>query len=336
MKLCCGLLAWAPDLCLALLLAAQMLRAAASLETLQCEGPATTGKRSCQTDDDDDDVTHPGEDGFQVKGYTFSEPFHLIVSYDWLILQSPAVPIFEGDTLVLRCRAWQDWPLTQVTFYRDASALGPPGQNQEFSIAVAQKSDSGHYHCTGIFKSPGPGSPETASPVAITIQELFAAPVLKASSSEPQEGSPMTLKCQTKLSLQRSATRLFFSFYKDGRTVRSRGGSSALEVPVASIEHSGLYWCEVTTEDSQIRKQSPQLEVRVNAPQKSAAPEVSPLPTPSPEHPSDSSPDPHLHHQMRLLLKLMQDVRVLLGHLVIELRGSHGHLHPRTTEAVDK
>uniref|UniRef100_A0A8C6QGS3 Uncharacterized protein n=2 Tax=Nannospalax galili TaxID=1026970 RepID=A0A8C6QGS3_NANGA len=79
-------------------------------------------------------VTHSKETDFQVKGYTFSEPFHLIVSYDWLILQGPAAPIFEGDPLLLHCRAWQDWPLTQVTFYRDGSALGPPGPKKEFSI----------------------------------------------------------------------------------------------------------------------------------------------------------------------------------------------------------
>ncbi|MBZ3870770.1 Fc receptor-like B [Sciurus carolinensis] len=212
----------------------------------------------------DDDLNDPRETDFQIKGYTFSEPFHLIVSYDWLILQGPAAPIFEGDPLVLRCRAWQDWPLTQITFYRDGSALGPPGPNREFSIAVVQEADSGHYHCSAIFRSPGPGSPETASTLAITVQELFTAPVLRASpSAEPQEGSPMTLSCQTKLPLQRSATHLLFSFYKDGRTMRSRDLSSEFQVPTASVEHSGFYWCEAATEDGQVWKQSPQLEIRV-------------------------------------------------------------------------
>lgn len=89
---------------------------------------------------------------------------------DWLILQSPATVIFEGDPLVLHCRAWQDWPLTQVIFYREGSALGPPGPKREFSIDVVQMSDSGLYHCSGIFRSSGPGARETASPVAITVQ----------------------------------------------------------------------------------------------------------------------------------------------------------------------
>lgn len=93
----------------------------------------------------------------------------LALAADWLVLQGPAAPIFEGDPLVLRCQAWQGWPLAQVTFYRDGSALGAPGPNREFSIAVVQEADSGHYHCSAIFRSPGPGSPETASSVAVMV-----------------------------------------------------------------------------------------------------------------------------------------------------------------------
>ncbi|XP_021100363.1 Fc receptor-like A isoform X1 [Heterocephalus glaber] len=329
-----------------------MASSAAILEILECEGSVSTKESSCHANDDG---TSTEEADFEVKGYTFSEPFHLIVSYDWLILQGPAAPIFEGDSLVLHCQAWQDWPLTQVTFHRDGSALGPPGPKREFSIAVVQEADSGHYHCSGIFRSPGPGSPETASPVSVTVQELFPAPVLKASpSAEPQEGSPVTLSCQTKLSPQRSATRLLFSFYKDGKTVRSRDLSSEFQILTASVEHSGSYWCEAATEDSQVWKHSSQLEVRVQGPsssaasptlnpasQKSAASETSstepprpvpPLATPTSEAPVFCPPDPHLHHQMGILLKHMQDVRVLLGHLVTELRDLSGHRKPETTK----
>ncbi|XDC49917.1 hypothetical protein R6Z07M_001099 [Ovis aries] len=349
----------------ALLWAAQMLlagcHAAASFEALQCEGPASTQQSMCHPEDD---LTDPKEVRFQVKGYTFSEPIHLIVSYDWLILQSPAKPIFEGDPLVLRCQAWQDWPLTQVTFYRDGAALGPPGPSKEISITVAQKADSGHYHCSAVLRSPGPGSPEAASPVALTVHELFRAPVLRVTpSAEPQEGKPVTLSCQTKLPLQRSAARLLFSFYKDGRTVRSRGPSPEFQIPTASEAHSGSYWCEAATEDNQVWKQSPKLEIRVQGPSSSAAPTaltpappqkadapettstkppepLPPLPTPSAKDPDSFSPpqgpDPHLYHQMRVLLKQIQDMRVLLGHLVIELRDLSSHLKLETTKGPAK
>ncbi|XP_037681416.1 Fc receptor-like A isoform X2 [Choloepus didactylus] len=379
MKLGCVLTFWAPYLSPAMLWAAQVLLAAgchavpaasfpgspwavpssaASFESLQCESVTAPG--SVSTEDTDEGAR---EAGFEVKGYTFSEPFHLIVSYDWLILQGPAKPVFEGDPLVLHCRAWQDWPLSQVTFYRDGLALGPPGPNKEFSIAVVQEADSGLYHCSGIFRSPGPGSPEKASAVTITVQELFPAPVLKATpSAEPHEGGPVTLSCQTKLPLQRSATRLLFSFYKDGRTVRSKDLSSEFQVPTASEEHSGSYWCEAATEDNQVWKQSPQLEIRVQgpsksaasptlnpAPQKPAAPETTPteppgplppLPTPPSQDPCFSfrleGPDPHLHHQMGILLKHMEDVRVLLGYMVMELRDLSSRFKPETTKAASK
>ncbi|CAK6439881.1 unnamed protein product [Pipistrellus nathusii] len=328
--------------------AAQVLLAASS-EALQCEGPVSTGDSACHPGDD----RGSGEVDFQAKGYTFSRPLRLVVSYDWLILQGPATPIFEGDPLALRCQAWRGWPLTQVTFYRDGSALGAPGPHREFTIAGVREADSGHYHCSAVFQSPGPGSPETASSVAVTVQELFPAPVLRATPSpSPQEGSAVTLSCQTKLPLQRSATRLLFSFYKGGRAVRGRGLSPELQVPAASEAHSGSYWCEAATEDNHVWKRSPRLEISVQGPSRSGAPPAlnpappksvapgmpaaePPRPLPPPSSPSSGGPgppsplqasDPHLQHRMGLLLRQMQDVRVLLGHLVMELRDLSGHL----------
>ncbi|XP_029394934.1 Fc receptor-like A isoform X3 [Mus pahari] len=191
------------------------------------------------------------------------------------------------------------------------------------------------------------------------LLELFTAPVLKAlPSSEPQEGGSVTLSCQTKLALQRSASRILFSFYKDGRSLSVRGVSSELKIPKASEGHSGSYWCEVVTEDRQISKQSSQLEIRVQDPLNSAYASIlnpalhkptasetppiearGPLPPPpasSAEKPRFSSPDPHLHHQMQFLLKQMQDVRALLGHLVMELRDLSVYLKPGTTKVADK
>uniref|UniRef100_A0A5F5PRH1 Fc receptor like A n=2 Tax=Equus TaxID=9789 RepID=A0A5F5PRH1_HORSE len=193
--------------------------------------------------------------------------------------------------------------------------------------------------------------------------ELFPAPVLRATpSAKPKEGGPVTLSCQTKLPLQRSATRLLFSFYKDGKTVRSTGLSSEFQILKASEAHSGSYWCEAATEDKQVWKQSSKLEIRVQGPsssaasptlnsasQKSAAPEttpkeppkpVPPLSTPSSEDPGFSPPlqvpDPHLYHQMGALLKQLQDMRALLGHLVMELRNLSFHLKLETTKGPAK
>uniref|UniRef100_A0A8C0RQ98 Fc receptor like A n=2 Tax=Canis lupus familiaris TaxID=9615 RepID=A0A8C0RQ98_CANLF len=68
------------------------------------------------------------------------------------------------------------------------------------------------------------------------------------------------------------------------------------------------------------------------APQKSPVPESTPTAFPGPQPPLSTPsknpgfssplqvPDPHLYHQMGILLKQMQDMRALLGHLVMELR----------------
>ncbi|XP_005203619.1 Fc receptor-like A isoform X4 [Bos taurus] len=195
------------------------------------------------------------------------------------------------------------------------------------------------------------------------LLELFRAPVLRVTpSAEPQEGKPVTLSCQTKLPLQRSSARLLFSFYKDGRTMRSRGPSPEFQIPTVSEAHSGAYWCEAATEDNQVWKQSPKLEIRVQGPSRSAAPTtltpapqkpdapettstkppgpLPPLSTPSSKDPDSFSPlqgpDPHLYHQMGVLLKQIQDMRVLLGHLVIELRDLSSHLKLETTKGPTK
>ena len=45
--------------------------------------------------------------------------------------------------------------------------------------------------------------------------------------------------------------------------MRSRGPSPEFQIPTVSEAHSGSYWCEAATEDNQVWKQSPKLEIRV-------------------------------------------------------------------------
>lgn len=55
-----------------------MPSSAARFETLQCERPVSTQDGICHIDED---LRGQREADFQLKGYTFSQPFHLIVSY---------------------------------------------------------------------------------------------------------------------------------------------------------------------------------------------------------------------------------------------------------------
>ena len=63
-------------------------------------------------------------------------------------------------------------------------------------------------------------------------------------SHELCEGSPVTLRCQTKLHSQKSALRLLFSFHKEGRTLQNRSSRPELRIPAAKEGDAGLYWCK--------------------------------------------------------------------------------------------
>lgn len=80
---------------------------------------------------------------------------------------------------------------------------------------------------------------------------------------KPHEGSPLTLRCQTKLHPQRLTSWLLFSFHKEGRILQDRDLNPELCISAARERDSGLYWCEVIPEDGRVQKQSHQLEIRV-------------------------------------------------------------------------
>ncbi|XP_025211192.1 Fc receptor-like protein 6 isoform X1 [Theropithecus gelada] len=185
----------------------------------------------------------------------------------WLYLQAWPNPVFEGDALTLQCQGWKNIPLSQVKFYRDGKFLHFSKESQTLSMGAATVQSRGQYSCTGqVMYIPQIFTP-TSETAMVQVQELFPPPVLSAAPSpEPREGSLVTLRCQTKLHPLRSALRLLFSFYKDSHTLQDRGPHPELCIPGVKEGDSGLYWCEAAPEGGQVQKQSPQLEVRVQAP----------------------------------------------------------------------
>ncbi|CAK7296959.1 high affinity immunoglobulin gamma Fc receptor I isoform X2 [Vulpes vulpes] len=182
---------------------------------------------------------------------------------DWLILQVSGRVFTEGEPLTLRCHGWNNKLVYNVLFYQNGTVLKFSPQNPEFTILKTSLHHNGIYHCSGM----GKHRYESAG-VSITIKELFPAPVLKASLSSPiLEGHVVNLSCETKLLLQRPGLQLYFSFYMGSKTLLSRNTSSEYQILTAKKEDSGLYWCEATTEDGNVVKRSPELELQVLGPQ---------------------------------------------------------------------
>ncbi|XP_017359223.1 Fc receptor-like protein 4 isoform X3 [Cebus imitator] len=178
-----------------------------------------------------------------------------------LILQAP-VSVFEGDSVVLRCRAKVE--ITLNTIYKDDNILAFLNKSSDFRIHHASLKNNGAYHCTGFNRS---NFPVSSNIVKIQVQELFSRPVLRASSSQPVNGSLVTLTCETQLSLERSDVQLQFRFFRDGQTLGlGWTNSSKFQITAMRSEDSGSFWCEIDTAAHTVKKESLRSQIRVQKP----------------------------------------------------------------------
>nr|XP_019568519.1 PREDICTED: Fc receptor-like B isoform X2 [Rhinolophus sinicus] len=116
------------------------------------------------------EVQTPGVYRCQTRGALVSDPVHLSVSNDWLILQVPYAAVFEGDPLVLRCRGWYDKVVYKLHYYRDGQALRYFPSSANYTVAQARASDSGLYQCSGTMRIPVESAPMFSAKVAVTVQ----------------------------------------------------------------------------------------------------------------------------------------------------------------------
>ncbi|CAO2599263.1 High affinity immunoglobulin gamma Fc receptor I [Lemmus lemmus] len=198
-----------------------------------------------------------------------SDPVQLEIHRGWLLLQVSRRVLTEGEPLALRCHGWKNKLVYNVIFYRNGEFFHI-SRGSEVNILKTNLSHNGIYHCSGM----GKNQRYTSAGMAVTVKELFAAPVLRASLSSPfLEGSPVTLSCETKLFVQNPGLQLYFSFYVGSKILVDRNTSSEYHIPSAGSEDSGLYWCEVATADGTVLKHSPELELRTQLDSLSSAPD---------------------------------------------------------------
>ncbi|XP_032007807.1 Fc receptor-like protein 3 [Hylobates moloch] len=208
-------------------------------------------------------ITQSGNYQCKTRGSSLSDAMHVEFSSDWLILQA-LQPVFEGENVILRCQGKDDKNTHQKVYYKDGKQLPNSYNLAEITVNSVSR-DNSKYHCTAthrkfhIFDIK-----ETSSPINIRVQELFLHPVLRASSSTPIEGSPMTLTCETQLSSQRPNVQLQFSFFRDSQTLGSGWSMSPkLQIPAMWTEDSGSYWCEAESVTHSIKKRSLRSQIRV-------------------------------------------------------------------------
>ncbi|XP_030697914.1 Fc receptor-like protein 3 [Globicephala melas] len=188
-----------------------------------------------------------------------SDPVHMDFLSDRLIIQAPH-PVFEGDDVVLRCQGKE--ATSETVLYKNKKEIRKSSISNFTLNSVSR--DNGKYHCTASRKRFWGMKRDISKPLTIQVQELFAPPVLTARPSQPIEGRPVTLKCETWLPPQRSYIQLQFCFFREEQALGSGWSSSPeLNLPTMWSEDSGSYWCQAETVTHHVRKRSLRSQIHV-------------------------------------------------------------------------
>ncbi|XP_030157703.1 Fc receptor-like protein 4 isoform X1 [Lynx canadensis] len=186
------------------------------------------------------EVRDSGQYRCQTQDSLPSDQVNMIFSSGWLVLQTPH-GVFEGDTLVLRCRTRSRETLTSVKYIWNRKVISASNQSQDLSIPRASSNNSGFYHCTGRVDKMHTWRSNTKS---VQVQELFPHPKLKVTPSQPTEGGSVNLSCETQLPPERPDTVLHFSFFGDRRVVLSDWSRSPeLQITAIWRQDAGSYTC---------------------------------------------------------------------------------------------
>ncbi|XP_047416939.1 Fc receptor-like B isoform X3 [Sciurus carolinensis] len=136
------------------------------------------------------EVQTPGVYRCQTRGAPVSDPIHLSVSNDWLILQVPYAAVFEGEPLVMRCRGWYDKVVYKLHYYHDDQAVRYFHSSTNYTVLQARASDSGRYQCSGTMRIPVESAPMFSAKVVVTVQVApFAASTGALSTRSPSPRS---------------------------------------------------------------------------------------------------------------------------------------------------
>ncbi|XP_052057077.1 low affinity immunoglobulin gamma Fc region receptor II-like isoform X5 [Apodemus sylvaticus] len=108
-----------------------------------------------------------GEYRCRTEQTSLSDPVHLGVISDWLLLQTPRLVFLEGETITLRCHSWQSKHLNKISFFRNGKSVRFHNSYNNFSIPKANHNHSGDYYCIGRMGS----AQRKSKPVTITVQE---------------------------------------------------------------------------------------------------------------------------------------------------------------------
>uniref|UniRef100_A0A8C5MVA9 Ig-like domain-containing protein n=1 Tax=Leptobrachium leishanense TaxID=445787 RepID=A0A8C5MVA9_9ANUR len=188
-----------------------------------------------------------------------SDPLTLRVRDDLVILQSSPSPVYEGETLTLRCHHRGGYTMQSSTFYKGSQVM-ESYYGDSFYLMNVDKTAAGTYTCTKVMRV---SNIPFADSVDITVKELFTDPDILLSPYLLTVGDTMTMTCHTRLAPLRAHTELQFTFYRNGEKVQDFGKSSRYKITSIQTRDSGNYTCEVRTVIGHVKKTSPGINIEI-------------------------------------------------------------------------
>ncbi|XP_039679471.1 high affinity immunoglobulin gamma Fc receptor I-like [Perca fluviatilis] len=185
-------------------------------------------------------------------GVKKSNTVNITVTVGSVILESPVLPVMEGEAVTLSCRQKQTSTNLTTQFFKDGHLM-EKSSTGIMTIHSVSKSFEGLYKC----RNSGAGeSPESWLAVRAG-SVILESPVLPV-----KEGNNVTMTCRKETAFY----HLPADFYKDGRLIRS---SSTGEMTIHSVSKSdeGLYKCSISGAG-----ESPESWLAVRAPHRETCP----------------------------------------------------------------
>ncbi|TRZ06147.1 hypothetical protein HGM15179_020960, partial [Zosterops borbonicus] len=239
--------------------------------TLTCQGSGTAsattwyinGRECWKEGPNNFAVNRSGTYQCDRPGSGFSPPMRVL--NDRLVLQVPAWPLLEGDTVTLRCRGRHNTSVTGVQFYHENEEVWSPLPGTELSLSPLQLNHSGQYRCRGWLKTGESWQWQQSAPVNVTVHVPVANATITPSPPAHQvhTGDNVTLHC----SVQVGSAPVTFTWLHNGREV-ARG--PVLELVDVDVGHSGTYQCVATNQLGQdghrvLQALSPELPLEVTS-----------------------------------------------------------------------
>ncbi|KAG7236273.1 hypothetical protein INR49_001189 [Caranx melampygus] len=171
-----------------------------------------------------------GEYWCETDGGERSNSIKITITGGSVILESPALPVMEGDDVTLSCRNRTPSTNLRAVFYKDGLSI-QSGRSSTLTISRVSRSDEGLYSCS----ISGAGE-STTSLLTVTRREGV---ILEVPALPVMEGDAVTLRCWKNTSSNVPAV-----FYKDDVFIGT-SSTGTMNIQHVYLSHEGLYKCSI-------------------------------------------------------------------------------------------